>query len=151
MLARARTLLSFANIVSVTALFIALGAGAYAAGLAPNSVKSRHIKDGQVKLADLGGATAATLDEGTLTTVEGGHTQLSATGPVFPQDHFSATCPNDGLALRAEHHSTGGVVNWSGGVYSRSRYYAQPLLVNQFGPPADVWVSVTCLNAPEPE
>ncbi len=32
---------------------MALGAGAYAAGLAANSVKSKHIKDGQVKQADL--------------------------------------------------------------------------------------------------
>ncbi|MDQ3759589.1 MAG: hypothetical protein M3331_06585, partial [Actinomycetota bacterium] len=30
-----------------------LSAGAYAAGLAPNSVKSKHIKDGQVRTADV--------------------------------------------------------------------------------------------------
>lgn len=53
MLARARTHLTFANVISLTALFIALGAGAYAAGLAPNSVKSKNIKDGQVKQRDL--------------------------------------------------------------------------------------------------
>ena len=53
MLAGIRSRLTFANMVSVIALFIALGAGAYAAGLAPNSVKSKHIVDGQVKQRDL--------------------------------------------------------------------------------------------------
>jgi hypothetical protein len=41
------------NVLGLIALLIALGAGAYAAGLAPNSVKSKHIKDGQVKTRDL--------------------------------------------------------------------------------------------------
>lgn len=65
--------LTFANVVSGIALFIALGAGAYAAGLAPNSVKSKHIKDDQVKTADVrddtlsgGGLTAADLRAGSV-------------------------------------------------------------------------------------
>jgi hypothetical protein len=41
------------NVLGLVALFVALGAGAYAAGLAPDSVRSKHIKDGQVKEADL--------------------------------------------------------------------------------------------------
>jgi len=41
------------NVVGYVALFCALSAGAYAAGLAPNSVKSKHIKDGQVANADI--------------------------------------------------------------------------------------------------
>jgi hypothetical protein len=42
------------NVLALTALFIALGAGAYAATrLAPNSVKSKHIKDEQVKTPDI--------------------------------------------------------------------------------------------------
>jgi hypothetical protein len=41
------------NVVAYIALFFALSAGAYAAGLAPNSVKSKHIKDGQVTGADV--------------------------------------------------------------------------------------------------
>ena len=45
------------NVLGLIALFIALGAGAYAAGLDPNSVKSKHIKDGQVKTPDIGPAT----------------------------------------------------------------------------------------------
>jgi hypothetical protein len=41
------------NVVGYVALFIALSAGAYAAGLPRNSVKSKQIKDGQVRLNDL--------------------------------------------------------------------------------------------------
>lgn len=44
-----------ANIVGYVALFLALSAGAYAAALAPNSVRSKHIKDGHVTGADLAG------------------------------------------------------------------------------------------------
>jgi hypothetical protein len=46
--------LTFANVVSVIALFIALGGGAYALTRAPkNSVVSKSIKNGQVKKRDL--------------------------------------------------------------------------------------------------
>jgi hypothetical protein len=41
------------NAFGYIALFLALSASAYAAGLAPDSVKSKHIKDGQVKADDL--------------------------------------------------------------------------------------------------
>ena len=54
MLAGIRGRLTYANVTATIALFIALGAGAYAAGLARDSVRSKHIKDGQVKEADLG-------------------------------------------------------------------------------------------------
>jgi hypothetical protein len=53
LLSEIRKRLTFANVVSVISLFIALGAGAYAAGLAPDSVKSKHIVNGQVKKADI--------------------------------------------------------------------------------------------------
>jgi hypothetical protein len=46
--------LTYANVMASIAVFIALGAGAYAAGLTPDSVKSKHIADGQVKARDLG-------------------------------------------------------------------------------------------------
>ena len=51
------------NIVGYVALFIALTAGAYAAGLKKNSVKSKHIKNGQVLTQDIGdgAVTAAKL------------------------------------------------------------------------------------------
>ena len=41
------------NVVGLVALFIALGAGAYAAGLPKNSVKAKQIKAGAVKTAEL--------------------------------------------------------------------------------------------------
>jgi hypothetical protein len=42
------------NVVGYVGVFLALSSVAYAAALAPNSVKSKHIKDGQVAAADLG-------------------------------------------------------------------------------------------------
>jgi hypothetical protein len=54
LLAGIRSRLTFANVVSVIALFIALGGGAYAVSTAQkNSVVSKSIKDGQVKQRDL--------------------------------------------------------------------------------------------------
>lgn len=65
MLARFRKDPLIGNVLGLIALFIALGAGAYAAGLAPDSVKSKHIKDGQVKSVDVqdDGLTGADIDE----------------------------------------------------------------------------------------
>jgi hypothetical protein len=52
--ARLRSRLSYANVVATIALFAALGGGAYAATeLSRNSVRSKHIKNGQVKRPDL--------------------------------------------------------------------------------------------------
>jgi hypothetical protein len=46
--------LSYSNVMATVAVFIALGAGAYAAvSLPKNSVKSKHIKNAQVKNKDL--------------------------------------------------------------------------------------------------
>ena len=41
------------NVVGYVAVFLALSGGAYAAGLDDNSVRSKHIKNGQVKNADI--------------------------------------------------------------------------------------------------
>jgi hypothetical protein len=64
------------SIVGYVALFFALSAGAYAAGLAPDTVKSKHIKDNQVKTADVrddnlagGGLTGDDIVESSLTGV----------------------------------------------------------------------------------
>ena len=57
---RGKMRLDSAHALAIVALFVALGAGAYAAGLARNSVKSKHIKDGQVHTADLGDASVTT-------------------------------------------------------------------------------------------
>ena len=60
-MARIRSHLSFANVVSVVALFVALGgASAYAVSkigandIKTNAVRARHIKNGQVKQSELG-------------------------------------------------------------------------------------------------
>jgi hypothetical protein len=54
MFARLRGRLTFANAVSSIALFVALGGTSYAAvTLSSNSVRSKHIKDGQVKRVDI--------------------------------------------------------------------------------------------------
>jgi hypothetical protein len=49
-----RTRVSYANVVSTLALVVALGGtGAYAAGLAKNSVTSKQIKNGTIKAVDI--------------------------------------------------------------------------------------------------
>ncbi len=53
MTARLRRHLTISNALAFTALFIALGAGAFAAGLGRNSVKSKQITDGAVATKDL--------------------------------------------------------------------------------------------------
>jgi len=61
LLAGIRGRLTYANVMASIAVFIALGAGAYAAGLAPNSVKSKHIAPDAAKGVD--------IDESTLSEV----------------------------------------------------------------------------------
>jgi hypothetical protein len=59
------------NILGFIAIFIALGGVSVAAGLAKNSVKSKQIKDGQVKSVDVAddGLTGTDIDEATLSGV----------------------------------------------------------------------------------
>jgi hypothetical protein len=64
-----RPRLSYANVTATLALFVALSGGAYAASkigpndIAANAVRSRHIKDGQVKRPDI----AANVIDGLVT------------------------------------------------------------------------------------
>ena len=60
--------LTYANVMASVAVFIAIGGGAYAAGLAKNSVKSKHIKDSGVKTVDLArsAVTSAKVADGSL-------------------------------------------------------------------------------------
>jgi hypothetical protein len=46
--------LTYSGVVATLALFVALGGGAYAIGVAKNSVTSKSIKRGQVKTSDIG-------------------------------------------------------------------------------------------------
>jgi hypothetical protein len=50
---RIRSHLSFANVISLIALFAALGGSAYAAGLANNSVGAKQIKKNAVRAAEI--------------------------------------------------------------------------------------------------
>ena len=66
MLAGIHSRLTYANVVSTLCLFLLLGGGAYAAFSLPrDSVKSKHIVNGQVKRGDLSPkvATAANINE----------------------------------------------------------------------------------------
>jgi hypothetical protein len=90
MLEALRGRLTYANVVATLALFLAIGGG-MAFALASNSVKSRHIKNGQVKPADLGTAavtesklasgavTSSKLGGGSVTTEKLGDGSVTAT------------------------------------------------------------------------
>jgi hypothetical protein len=55
MVRQLRSKLTYANVMATIAVFLALGGGAYAAFHLPkNSVRSRNIKNGQVRAPDLG-------------------------------------------------------------------------------------------------
>jgi hypothetical protein len=73
------------NFVGYVALFFALGLGtAWAAGLERDSVKSKHVKDGQIKSVDVrdDGLTGDDVDEGTLDLPPG---PTGPRGPVGPE------------------------------------------------------------------
>jgi hypothetical protein len=69
--------LTFARVVSMVAVFVALGAGAYAAG--KDSVKSKQIKDGAVATVDLGdgAVTGQKIADGSITGPDVGNDKLS--------------------------------------------------------------------------
>jgi hypothetical protein len=75
--------------MATVAVFIALGAGAYAAGLPKNSVKSKQIQAGAVKNADLAddAVTADKVENGSLLGADFAAGQLPAgpAGPPGPQ------------------------------------------------------------------
>lgn len=74
LLARARKQLSYANVMSTIAVFVALCGGAYAIATAPkNSVVSKSIKNGQVKQVDLaaGLSVANAANAGNANTLDG--------------------------------------------------------------------------------
>jgi len=56
MLAKLRSHLTYANVMATIAVFMAIGGGVALAALARDSLKSRHIVDGQVKGVDVDSA-----------------------------------------------------------------------------------------------
>ena len=77
------------NVLGLIAIFIALGAGAYAAGLPKDSVKSKQIKAGAVKKAELAdnAITSPKVDDGSLLGEDFAVGELPSgpEGPVGPQ------------------------------------------------------------------
>lgn len=45
--------LTYSNVMATIAVFLSLGAGAYAVGIGRNDVKSRHIEDGTIRSSDV--------------------------------------------------------------------------------------------------
>jgi hypothetical protein len=82
-LAKLRARMTYANVISTIALFLALGTGTAFAVAAANSVVSSSIKDGEVKNADIGGnqVTGNKVNESTLGKVPVAG-RLSGGGPV---------------------------------------------------------------------
>lgn len=80
-----RSRLTYANVISTLCLFIVLGGGAYAAkgGLGPESVGTKHLKDGAVTGVKI---KKATIDASKLTPAAlaslGAPTSLGAPGPA---------------------------------------------------------------------
>jgi hypothetical protein len=106
MLTRLRSRLTYANVMATVAVFLALGGG-IAWALANNSVRSKHIKDGQVKSGDLNDTvesqgftyTAATGDGVQEEILEsGGYRILAACENVSgrPSVEFFMDFPEDG-------------------------------------------------------
>jgi hypothetical protein len=81
-----RSRLTFANVVALLALFVALGGTSVAAvTLANNSVKSKHIARGNVKRSDIGNnaVNSAKVAAGSLTSSDFAAGQIPA-GPAGP-------------------------------------------------------------------
>jgi hypothetical protein len=99
MLERVRRSLSFANVTSVIALFVALGGSAYAVTqLDRNSVKSKHIVDGQVKSGDL--APAEAWNE--VAPFQNGSTEIgrfrATSGPCYEDEFYDCFWHNEPYA-----------------------------------------------------
>src|SRR5512139_3485865 len=99
--------LTFANVVSVIALFVALGGGAYAVTIAEkNSVDSKSIKNGQVKTKDLAdnAVNGAKVGDDTLTGDDVAESTLGRVGSAASADH--ATSADNATSATSANHAT---------------------------------------------
>jgi hypothetical protein len=94
MIGSIRGKLSFANVMSMTAVMIALGGTSYAAGLARNSVGSTQIKSKAVKNSDLGDSavTSSKVKNGALRAQDFALGQIPA-GPTGATGATGASGP----------------------------------------------------------
>ena len=81
LISRIHPRLTYANVMATIAVFIALGAGAYAAGLAKNSVKSRHIATNAVRSHDIKNRAVYGVDIRT-NSIDGDHVLEGRLGTV---------------------------------------------------------------------
>lgn len=96
-----RTHLSYANVMATIAVFIALGGSSYAAvTLSKNSVRAKHIKNGEVKRADLGrnAVDSSKVKDGSLRAQDFGAAQLPAGPQGRPGPQGAAGAPGSGGA-----------------------------------------------------
>lgn len=99
MLAKLQSGLTYANVMATVAVFLALGGSSYAVvALKANSVRSTHIKNGQVKRPDVArnAITSAKVADGSLVSTDFRQGQLpvgprGATGPRGPEGPPSPT------------------------------------------------------------
>ena len=100
---------TYANVMATVAVFIALGAGAWAAGLPRDSVKAKQIKAGAVRTAELadGAVNSAKVADGSLQAGDFAPGQL----PQWPQgpagaDGTNGTDGTNGLDGTARAYAT---------------------------------------------
>lgn len=108
--------LTFANVVSVLALFVALGGTAIAVTVSKNSVGTKQIRKGAVRSADVrnlglrgvdvrngslgggkitdGSIAGADLADGSVTGADVDEASLDASGFTTARDGFEGTCPS---------------------------------------------------------
>jgi hypothetical protein len=104
--------LTYANVMATISVFLVLGGGAYAAFHLPkNSVRSKHIVNGQVKTPDIAAdaVTRSRLRNGSeflsgLTPVEVTTSPATSTSP----QEATATCPPGTKILSANANLSGG-------------------------------------------
>jgi hypothetical protein len=134
--------LTYANVVSSVCLFLVLGGSAYAGiTLSDNSVKSKHIKNGEVKRADIGrdAVNSARVKDFSLVANDFKLGQIPA-GPQGPKgdpgatsvtvrvahgDHtVTANCQPGERATGGGAHSVNGIVVGQGPVGTGLTFYA---------------------------
>ena len=88
------------NILGFVAIFLAMGGIAVAAGLPKNSVKSKQIKNGQVKSVDVAdnALTGVDINESSLQGIEGQAGAIGPQGPPGPQGSQGPPGPSTGPA-----------------------------------------------------
>jgi len=97
-MSRIRQRLTFANVVSVIALFVALGGGAYAVTVAKkNSVVSKSIKNGQVRKADIAknSVNGAKVADNSLTGAEINESALGQVPSALSASHADSSSTAD--------------------------------------------------------